>query len=719
MPPVPERRCPENRGLRGGHLPQRGAALLLLLVLMAGWLALVPWFFPRPAAPDPALSQAKEALIGFAATYRDRYPDQMFGYLPCPDRDGDGVADPPCGAQEQAAMGYLPYKTLGLPALTDNQGNCLWYGVAGGFKDNPASTTPLNWDTPGQFLLPAPAGATPLEGALAAVIFAPGPPLAQQRRRPGAGNCGGDRAEDWPQYLESLSPGADLAAPLPLRPGLPGQGDNNDRLLGIGTEELFFRRIRLRRDFQGPGSGRQGINGWLANIQDCLQSGAALPRSSPAVPQAANPELVTGRIPASCANLAPLGYGRAFGDHLFYSLCASNRTCLSVNGQACTGALVFAGERQTGQARQTPAQRERWENYLEAPNLTALTRTGLTLAGASTYTVSDVSRPAAQDVVLCLNPPADRLSFAQNMDKLLPSTPPDGPLPALATPDGPQQTLTLGAPGATTSHGLPAASLSGCAWFGDTLAFDGGLRLYFRFQIKKIGEGFTLVLADGERNSGADHCGGGGGLLGYGGQNPGSGIAPILAPKIGLEVDTRANPGWTVPSAPNGGRNDPDNRHAALVFWGSAPYPASPDNPGLGDDNVHGAGANPTNPFGPPGLASLAALQASSAAQRTFHLRLDVVRQSTAQGATFLIQAWILDVNQPALTLPVLEAMGDIDQDFAPRFPRLVPTLSQTLTLPALSGQDLWRRVRLGFTNAQSSVDQQILITLFAARSRP
>lgn len=718
MPPSLELGRPESRDCPAGLLPQQGAALLLLLVLIAGWLALLPRFFPRPPTPDPALNQARDALIGFAVTYRDRYPDQMFGYLPCPDRDGDGVADPPCGAQDQAAIGYLPYKTLGLPALTDNQGNCLWYGVAGGFKDNPASATPLNWDTPGQFLLPGPGGTASLDGALAAVVMAPGPPLAQQQRRPGPGNCGGDRAEDWPQYLESLPPGANLAAPLTLSPGRPGQGDNNDRLLGIGAEELFFRRIRLRQDFQGPGTGHQGLNGWLANTQACLQSSAVLPRPSPLAAQAANPDLVTGRIPATCATLAPLGYGRAFGDQLFYTLCASNRTCLTVNGQACTGALVFAGERQTGQTRQTPAQRDNWANYLEAPNLATLTRTGQTLAGANTYAIPDGHRPAAQDVVLCLNPPANQLSFAQNMDQLLPSTPPGAPLPALATPDGAQQTLTLGAPGATTGHGVPAASLSGCAWFGDTLDFDGGLRLYFRFQIKKIGEGFTLVLVDGERNPGTAHCGGGGSLLGYGGQSPNA-PAPILAPKIGLELDTRANPGWAAPSAPNGGRNDPDNRHAALVFWGSAPYPDEADTPGPGDDNVHGAGTHPINPATPPGLASLAALQGSSASQRTFHVRLDVVRQPTADGASFLIQAWILDVNHPALSLAVLEAMGDLDQDFAPRFPRLAPTLSQTLSLSTLPGQALWPRVRLGFTNAQSTVEQQIVISLFAARSRP
>ncbi|MBK8525068.1 MAG: hypothetical protein IPL58_14020 [Betaproteobacteria bacterium] len=43
-----------------------------------------------------ALEQARQALIGYAATYRDFKAGQMFGYLPCPDSNNDGNAESDC-----------------------------------------------------------------------------------------------------------------------------------------------------------------------------------------------------------------------------------------------------------------------------------------------------------------------------------------------------------------------------------------------------------------------------------------------------------------------------------------------------------------------------------------------------------------------------------------------------------------------------------------------
>ncbi len=58
------------------------------------------------------------------------------GDLPCPDRDNDGDADavPICNG---AALGRLPWKTLGLPDLRDGDGERLWYAVSSSFKNNP------------------------------------------------------------------------------------------------------------------------------------------------------------------------------------------------------------------------------------------------------------------------------------------------------------------------------------------------------------------------------------------------------------------------------------------------------------------------------------------------------------------------------------------------------------------------------------------------------
>jgi hypothetical protein len=101
---------------------------------------------PRPAG------LAREALLGFAATYRNKeHPNADFGYLPCPDLDGDGSSET-CGGQGQTSVGRLPYLTLNLPDLRDGSGECLWYAVSGSFKNNPKADA-VNWDSTGSFRL--------------------------------------------------------------------------------------------------------------------------------------------------------------------------------------------------------------------------------------------------------------------------------------------------------------------------------------------------------------------------------------------------------------------------------------------------------------------------------------------------------------------------------------------------------------------------------------
>ena len=83
-----------------GRRRQRGMFLPALLVL--GALGAVGWLLSHQTSAASrqlrqdmqtahALAVAREALIGFAATYRSKeHPDADFGYLPCPDLDGDG-----------------------------------------------------------------------------------------------------------------------------------------------------------------------------------------------------------------------------------------------------------------------------------------------------------------------------------------------------------------------------------------------------------------------------------------------------------------------------------------------------------------------------------------------------------------------------------------------------------------------------------------------------
>jgi len=175
-------------------------AALLILVAMGCMLALqlaAPWAeASRRRATERALADAREALLAHAA---DRSVDPVVGpgYLPCPDNDDDGWAEPTCGSLDGASgqdsrLGLLPWKTLGLPRLTDGSGERLWYAVATKYKGllNCAASsacvdmTPAH--APGTISVRAPDGSlihdgTHSTGAIALVI-APGAPLERIER---------------------------------------------------------------------------------------------------------------------------------------------------------------------------------------------------------------------------------------------------------------------------------------------------------------------------------------------------------------------------------------------------------------------------------------------------------------------------------------------------------------------------------------------------------
>lgn len=387
---------------------QRGMFLPALLVLAAlgaaGWLlsqqsSAAARQLRQDMQTAQALAVAREALIGFAATYRNReHPNADFGYLPCPDLDGDGSSET-CGAKDQASVGRLPYLTLNLPDLRDGAGECLWYAVGGSVKNNPKPDI-LNWDSAGRFRLNDASGAVvPLPGdpggLAAAVVIAAGPPLPGQDRSAGPARCGGDpEARNIRHYVEALG-ATGGAGIIDVRPE-PG---GNDRIATITTGDIY-RQLK-RRSRYGP------------YLQSLLQATAAcLARSTlPAVvaPEPFGP-VELGRLPAleqlsgACRNTDLRDATTNWAETMRYARCRGGSDCLAGTTGRCRGALIFGGEPVgRSQPRLTPADRQATTNYLEAPTLAALTAGRLAgLAERIELPFANADRAASTDVALCI-----------------------------------------------------------------------------------------------------------------------------------------------------------------------------------------------------------------------------------------------------------------------------------------------------------------------------
>lgn len=218
---------------------QRGAALLLMvLVLVVGVVVL---FLPETRTNSrvdveqttaQALSRARDALLGYATAYPDvnggvRGP----GFLPCPDLDNDGYSDPPCNTTPgQLTIGRFPWREVEAGDLRDGNGERLWYAVSSNYREAP-KVAALHSDTDLHPFFVLNGGSR----RLAAVILAPGLPLAGQSRP-------GNRVSD---YLEGANASSVHADPKEFRSYPDEIGNGNDRALGIGRDELL--RLMERR----------------------------------------------------------------------------------------------------------------------------------------------------------------------------------------------------------------------------------------------------------------------------------------------------------------------------------------------------------------------------------------------------------------------------------------------------------------------------------------
>ena len=167
---------------------QSGAALVILLtIFILGSLTFLlaevnkrtHYLIEDQKQTIQALSQAKESLLGFAAIYAQNHEVKLQGYLPCPDKDGDGSVISSCDQIGETVLGRLPWRTLGLPPLRDGSGECLWYAVSGNFKNAPKQV--LTSDSNG--LIEFNAQAETVSNQVIAMILAPGRSLKGQEDR--------------------------------------------------------------------------------------------------------------------------------------------------------------------------------------------------------------------------------------------------------------------------------------------------------------------------------------------------------------------------------------------------------------------------------------------------------------------------------------------------------------------------------------------------------
>ncbi|MDR2239197.1 MAG: hypothetical protein LBE33_02010 [Zoogloeaceae bacterium] len=561
--------------------------------------------------------------------------------------------------------------------------------------------------------------------------------------------------------------GAALAAACP-----PGNADcmlaANDTGLAL-TSAALFSAIGKNAHF------RADINAMLDRMTGCLRDQFLLPGKvfTPDLIAgvAAPPGKRTGRIPdqdidndgipnAGDADFPANGMPNAFECHddnqhpgNYFShykdqvfVVQPDAGSVTVNGEACAGALLFAGQRAAGQTRASASDRAAPANYLEGINRDSFTGAGTEFTGDATLERAP-PQAVGQDIVRCI--PASA-SLSEVTSPAL-----DALGGQLVKYDPATRALTLGRNFSISNavREAHAPAFFGCSWTPETHAMGSGFRSYFRFNIADAGEGFVFAIIDGERNA-ENACGAARAHLGYSGDN---GVRPPIAyPKIGIEIDTARQTGaYGNGNSDDDGRADPDyaGGHAAIVYWG-----ADDDKH---DDNAHGQPAPPDAAPRPPprnpvtpltltqhgaGVARLDATGVSSLLHQDIHVRVEVSPLAVDRDAghtTYRVDVWLVRGNASTIMVaamknttrplrvlyPTIDSSSFIHLTDQPEIhdtqgdscaPSVSPAFPQSPICPPnqTCGADgfchapAFAKVRLGFTTSQSTVANDQIVTL-------
>ncbi len=599
--------------------------IFLLLLVMAGLTYLVSNLTPeslearRAQQSQEVLSQARDALIGYALQYREQQIktgtlDAMYGYLPMPDVGTSRFhanQSPACNTEgcamnfvngafpsdTETVIGRLPWHTLGMEPLRDGHGECLWYIVSANHKSLGISTTVrMNWDSLSHLDVVVADGTAALSSALTpahdrpvAVIFSPGPPLPGQNRAPVGGDdvtrCGGNY--DAANYLDPAAAAAlggvtnYFPDPDPLKKNASAPTDpNTPKKLSLQGKVFDSGGNFLPNACQGADCSlvandlglsltsdtlfgairkhayfRTDINSLLDRITDCLRD-SGVPGGYGKIGGTDDGSLCYG------SQAVPRGYFKHYKEMIF-----TTGGTMQVNGVSnCAGALLFSNQRGAGQLRVTNADKNNlpgiYDNYLEGINLSSFKTPDTVFSGQEIFERVSINQTAHQDIVRCV-PSSPGFGTTKSPGLIAAG------LPQLANYSPTTHTLTLGQSVPIAYPPSVANFLYGCAWRPETHAMGGGLRSYFTFRINDDLApgitmptlGFTFTLADGD-NNGADACGAAGQHLGYSGNNTESPF--IVPPKIAFEVDPRREgavfPSSGTPSSTShltNGRSDP------------------------------------------------------------------------------------------------------------------------------------------------------------------
>ncbi len=232
---------------RNGHVGRRNQGFALMLVLLLVGVGVAATLFTFFSSTEltlesdrntaAALAQAKQALIARAVT-----DDNRPGSFPCPDADGDGVADLLSGPDCPSYIGRLPWRSLRIPDLRDASGERLWYALSRPFRDD--NSAQINSDTRGAITVFEADGTSQLTSEAVAVIFAPGAAFGVQVRDGANQNIAVN-------YLD-ISSGINNANPVfPSGPFIVGRvrdagnPNYNDRVLFVTTAE-FMPTVEMR-----------------------------------------------------------------------------------------------------------------------------------------------------------------------------------------------------------------------------------------------------------------------------------------------------------------------------------------------------------------------------------------------------------------------------------------------------------------------------------------